>query len=38
MSEDEDTQAFCPECKKPVPVDAVTCPHCGAKLEERDDG
>jgi predicted amidophosphoribosyltransferase len=23
---------FCPECQKPLPKDADTCPECGKKL------
>ncbi len=24
---------YCPKCRKPVPRESKTCPHCGAKIK-----
>jgi RNA polymerase subunit RPABC4/transcription elongation factor Spt4 len=26
------TMFYCPQCRKPVPRDKKTCPHCGAEI------
>lgn len=30
----DDDEVLCSVCDKPVPEDASTCPHCGARFEE----
>jgi len=27
------TVFYCPQCRKPLPRDKKTCPHCGAEIE-----
>jgi RNA polymerase subunit RPABC4/transcription elongation factor Spt4 len=26
---------YCPECRKPVPRDKQTCPHCGSDISKE---
>ncbi|MGQ9678612.1 MAG: zinc-ribbon domain-containing protein [bacterium] len=26
---------YCPNCEKPIPQDAITCPECGCEIENN---